>query len=595
MSKQHRLFKQSTKKRMSHFTAQPFYYWILLVFLSGCVVSQDQIYLNGNQSPEYDDLIDYYKVKAREYSDISLYVMGESDFGKPIYICVLGATSDSLETFLRARNSTVLLINNAIHPGEPCGVNASMQLVEDYALASTASKKDWPIVAIIPAYNIGGMHNRSSTSRANQNGPESHGFRGNARNLDLNRDFIKMDSQNAWTFAKIFHALDPDVFIDTHTSNGADYQHTMTYIGPLKGRCDAGISELVYDKMLPDVEKHLEEQWGMDLIPYVSMNGKTLDQGIHAFNATPRYATGYVELFNTLAITTEAHMLKPFEDRVKATYGFITGTIKWMSGNRDEIELRRSAAFERQLKMESVPILFERAAHQPHTILLKGYEWEMRASELTQQDRLYYNRDKPVDLEIPFHDVYVPKDSIVVPNFILVRGHETEVIKRLSANNVTFNRSEKTEMTLVYQFIIQGMETGKSPFEGHFLHSHITADERSALIRIEKGDYIIPVRQRNIQFILHVLFPQNEDSYFAWNFFDSYLQQKEYFSDYVFEEKALEFLMNNPDIEKEFREKQRSDESFASNRWSQLMWIYQRTDYYEGKTHRVLPIFLLRD
>jgi hypothetical protein len=32
------------------------------------------------------------------------------------------------------------------------------------------------------------MLNRNSTSRTNQNGPEEYGFRGNARNFDLNRD-----------------------------------------------------------------------------------------------------------------------------------------------------------------------------------------------------------------------------------------------------------------------------------------------------------------------------------------------------------------------------------------------------------------------
>ena len=69
--------------------------------------------------------------------------------------------------------------------------------------------------------------NRNSTTRTNQNGPESYGFRGNARNYDLNRDFIKSDTKNAKTFAQIFHLVQPDVFIDNHVSNGADYQYIL--------------------------------------------------------------------------------------------------------------------------------------------------------------------------------------------------------------------------------------------------------------------------------------------------------------------------------------------------------------------------------
>ena len=82
----------------------------------------------------------------------------------------------------------------------------------------------------IPVYNVDGALSRQDTSRVNQNGPEAFGFRGNARHLDLNRDFIKADSLNARTFAQVFTRWDPDVMVDTHTSNGADYQHVVTLI-----------------------------------------------------------------------------------------------------------------------------------------------------------------------------------------------------------------------------------------------------------------------------------------------------------------------------------------------------------------------------
>ena len=190
-----------------------------------------------------------------------------------------------------------------------------------------------PVIAIIPAYNVGGMMNRNSFSRANQNGPEEYGFRGNAQNLDLNRDFIKMDSENAKTFAKIFHSLDPDVFVDTHVSNGADYQYTLTYISSTKERMAPALMKLTYQELLPALTVQLKKKkW--DLFPYVDLVKETPKDGIQAFNDLPRYAMGYAALFDALSFTVETHMLKPFSQRVEATHDFLSELIQWTVSNK---------------------------------------------------------------------------------------------------------------------------------------------------------------------------------------------------------------------------------------------------------------------
>ena len=175
----------------------------------------------GSSTPTYYELTEHLINVSNSSKDIELYNMGKSDYGLPIYVCIVNGAKDSLQTFKKARNETTILFNNAIHPGEPDGVNACLILLDE-VLASGLNMEHMPVVAFIPAYNVGGMINRSSNSRANQNGPNEYGFRGNAQNLDLNRDFIKMDSRNSFVFSKIFHGLDPDVFVDNHVSNGAD-------------------------------------------------------------------------------------------------------------------------------------------------------------------------------------------------------------------------------------------------------------------------------------------------------------------------------------------------------------------------------------
>ncbi|MDQ3292253.1 MAG: hypothetical protein M3Q05_13280, partial [Bacteroidota bacterium] len=191
----------------------------------------------GNKTATYQECIAYYQKLDKAYEALKLVEYGSTDVGKPLHVAVLSSDKDFNPVSLRKKNKRILLIQNGIHPGEPEGIDASMMLARDYL-----QKKEWQaylkdvVVLFIPIYNVDGSLNRNSYSRANQEGPESYGFRGNARNLDLNRDYIKNDSRNAQTFTKIFQEWQPDVFVDTHTSNGADYQHTMTLIATQKDK-----------------------------------------------------------------------------------------------------------------------------------------------------------------------------------------------------------------------------------------------------------------------------------------------------------------------------------------------------------------------
>lgn len=559
----------------------------LLSLLSVNAFSQKD-YLVTNTTLEYKELIDFYKKKAKENIDIALYNMGTSDSGEPIYVCILGAESDSTKTFEECRKNTTILINNAIHAGEPCGVNACISIVNRYASLINEDKDNLPQIAIIPAYNIGGMLNRNSTTRANQEGPEEYGFRGNARNFDLNRDFIKMDSKNMFTFAKIYHSLDPDVFVDTHTSNGADYQYTITYIASLKDRMHPTMRDLMYDDMIPSISKQLASDFNYDLFPYIEMSTSRIDGGINAFNDLPRYSMGYTSLFNTYSFTTETHMLKSFDERVKSTYGFLLGLIDYTSNNKEVIEQSRRDAYASQLKSDFYYFNYEFSGDKD-SILFSGFEYSDIDSKITAQKRLKYDRTQPFTRYIPFQDHFIARDSVEIPNYYLVKGSESAVIERLKSAQVKMQDASEFSNKKVCWIRIEGYNTGNSPYEGHYLHNSTTTESVCDDYKFKRGDVLIPTDQKRVNFIVSVLEPRCEDSYFNWNFFDSYLQQKEYFSPYVFEEKALEVLEKDSHLEKEFRIKQKEDPEFASSRWAQLFFIYRHSEYYEP-THMVMPV-----
>ena len=541
----------------------------------------------GNTTPTYLELIDHLKSVSNNHPEVELYAMGSSDYGLPIYVCVVNGAQDSLRTFEKARNETTILINNAIHPGEPDGINACLIWLDKW-IANGKKVDNLPMIAFIPAYNVGGMMNRSSTSRANQNGPEEYGFRGNARNLDLNRDFIKMDSENAFTFCTIFHSLEPDVFVDNHVSNGADYQYTLTYISQMKERMAPSLRNLVYGSMLPEMTKNLRnKKW--DLFPYVELKGETPDEGIYAFNDLPRYAMGYAGLFNSISFTVETHMLKPFPERVQATLSFMEELIDWTKKNSNRIESSRKKAnnwVQDQTWFRINYVLSE----EKDSINFKGYEHSFPENEITGLKRLFYDRSKPYQKMIPYFNRYIPKDSVRIPDFYIVGGQEKEVIRRLQKNNVEFIRILKDSLLDVQSFVVTNFKSSDRPYEGHFKHKDMNYELMDLKCKLKPGDLLIPSKQNSAIFIHSVLQPKAEDSYFKWNFFDSYLQEKEYFSNYVFIDKVQEILDSDAKLKEEYIRKKNENESFRNSEWQQLYFIYSKSKYFEPSFMQ-LPIY----
>lgn len=542
---------------------------------------------DGNVTPTYPELIDIYKEFDRDHKEIELYEMGASDYGLPIYCCVINGARDSLKTFQKARNQTSILVNNAIHAGEPDGVNACILWIEKW-IASGKPSKNLPLIAIIPAYNVGGMMNRNSFSRANQNGPEEYGFRGNSQNLDLNRDFVKMDAKNTETFHKLFQALDPDVFVDTHVSNGADYQYTLTYISSMKARLAPSMQDLTYNKCLPILDSTLKIR-GWDLFPYVELLGDTPEEGIHSFNDLPRYAMGYASLFNALSFTVETHMLKPFPQRVQATMDFIDELFAFTFNYAFDIEKAKSEAFQYQLNQQYFKFDYHLDSIKD-SILFKGFEFTNPVSAITGQSRLKYHQEQPYTKYIPYKNTYYPSDSTRIPDFFIVGAQCQDVIRLLELNNIQFETCRNDEQLELYCQRIMDFETLKKPYEGHFYHSKVTSEIFMDSVYLKKGDVLIPTQQKGRNYVLSTLLPEAEDSYFRWNYFDSYLQQKEYFSSYVFEERAIEILSENPSLNAQFEELKKQDEAFRNSPSKQLEFIYKNSPHYEN-SHNVIPIY----
>ncbi|MEO1653907.1 MAG: M14 family metallopeptidase, partial [Bacteroidota bacterium] len=307
----------------------------------------------GTETVTYEQGIAFFQKMADNLPQIQLKTYGTTDIGLPLHLAIFSPSGEFDAQKLKAQGKSVLMINNAIHPGEPDGVDATLMLFRDYALdKNKAALLENTVLVTIPFYNVGGALNRGEYRRTNQNGPTSYGFRGNARNLDLNRDFIKADSRNVRAFMQIFQEWDPDVFVDNHVSNGADYQYVLTYLATQADKLGGDLGEYMRGHLIPDLkERMLAQDW--DICPYVNVYGRSpIPDGYTQFYDAPRYSSGYAALFQSLGFINETHMLKPFDVRVKATYSFMETIIEHLQENGAKIRQMRAAERARLAKQK---------------------------------------------------------------------------------------------------------------------------------------------------------------------------------------------------------------------------------------------------
>lgn len=545
---------------------------------------------NKNQTATYEQAIAYYKQLAKVSPQAKLLSYGTTDFGKPLHLLVLSKNKvfDPIE--LRKNNQRILLINNGIHPGEPEGIDASMMLARD--LLKDNHLPDNVVICIIPVYNIDGSFNRSSTSRANQNGPEAYGFRGNSKNYDLNRDFIKTDSKNSAAFQEIFNTWQPEIFVDTHTSNGADYQYTMTLIPTQKDKLNPILAEYLTKTMVPALYAGMKKK-GYELIPYINSVENTPDAGIIGFLETPRYSTGYAALHNSIGFMPETHMLKAYQKRVESTYQLLQTYVDLVNRDAKIIGENKRKADEAASIQKDFPLSWKLNESTYELITFKGFAAKYKPSAVSGADRLYYDRNDPYTKKIKYWNKFEPQLSVEKPAAYVIPKAWDKVIGLLKLNGVQVQELKADKELAVDVYYIEDYKTASRPYEGHYIHNNVQLVTKKQTLKFYKGDYLVYVNQPQNRYIMETLEPQATDSFFNWNFFDSVLDQKEHYSAYVFEDTAAGLLKDDPELKTKLNQKKIKDSTFAQNPSAQLEFVYQNSNYYE-KTHLRYPIARLQ-
>jgi hypothetical protein len=565
-------------------------FFIVALILSACTNNEDTRHFeyplkfetsNGTETSNYNEIIDFYSAAADFSSFISLNEFGVTDSGEALHLLQIKPEE-------QVENPLKFLIINGIHPGEPDGIDASMLMIKSIIDNTIQLPKEIELY-ILPVYNIGGAKNRNNSSRANQNGPEEYGFRGNALNYDLNRDFIKSDTQNSKAFYQIYHHVNPDVFVDTHVSNGADYQYTLTHLFTQSQQLGGDLGTYVHKDFIPKLEADLLTK-SLPITPYVNVFNRTPQDGFSQFLDSPRYSTGYTSLWNSLGLMIETHMLKAYKQRVDATLEMLKSLIYSSAKESSKIKQLRAQNFEKHLKAKNYDFNFQVDTTQYKTFSFLGYNATQEKSKVTEGKRLKYNTDQPLTYPVKYYNYFSPTNTVEIPKAYIIPKSYQKILELFQFNQVKMTKFQKDTILNAEVYSISNYKTGNAPYEGHYLHYQTEVESTIEKVEVKQGDVLIETNQKAIRYIIETLEPEAVDSFFNWNFFDVILQRKEGFSPYVFEDIAEEILLKNSDLRIKFDTLKSTNEEFANNAYAQLDWIYKHSKYYE-KAHHRYPIY----
>ncbi|MDY7536868.1 M14 family zinc carboxypeptidase [Undibacterium sp. RTI2.1] len=550
---------------------------------------------NQNQTTTWDQCIGFYQKLASTFPHVLHFSqIGISDAGVPIHAGVVTADGVFDREQIKHEQRPVFFNNNGIHPGEPEGIDACMALVRDWCvMPERLAQLGRTAFIFIPIYNVDGCHNRQNTSRVNQDGPELFGFRGNSLHLDLNRDFIKCDSLNAQVFNQFFTAWDPDVMVDTHTSNGADYPYTMTLIHTQTDKLGGDLGQFLREQMLPVMFADMAQR-GWPTCPYVNPVKESPDQGIEEFLETARFSTGYAALHHTIGFMPETHMLKPFADRYASMRALVEVALEFTIKHAEQIQQLRDAAKQQGKKRSHWPVKWRRDDEHVSTVRFKGYEACHKPSALGDYSRLYYDKHQAWEKDIPYFNHFKPEVVVPAPIAYVVPQQWRAAIERLQWNGVKIERIASDRIVQAQTYQIRSVTSRPHAYEGHLFHDDMELSTQTGTHQIKAGDIWITLDQDQARYAVETLEPQAHDSFFRWGFFNSVLEKKEAFSDYVFEDLAEELLREEPVLATQFATWKADHPQLLNDQNAVLSFIFAHCQRYaepEWRRYPVLAIF----
>lgn len=540
---------------------------------------------NYLQTPRYPETVAFSRILDSASGEIVFKTFGKSSEGRDLPLLIAARDGDFSPLAARRSGKAVVLVQAAIHAGEPDGKDAGLALFRDIALKRGAEGLlEDTVILFIPIFNVDGHELFGKYNRINQNGPSESGFRANSANLNLNRDYLKADTPETRAWLKLWNAWNPDFFIDCHVTDGADFRYNVTYEFAHHGEVHSILSSWMKNHFEGNVVPLIEKKGNL-ISRYIQMIDRSdPGKGIVTFIAGPRFATGYTPLRNRIGLLIEAHSVKPYKFRVRGTYDTIVAMIAEISREKQSLFKANQIADGTCRGCETSPpelmVLSQKVSRESNPILFKGYDFKLEDSQVSGATKIVYGR-APIDRTIPQYDSAEPAVTVKVPAYYVIPPQWLDVIDRLAAHGLRFWRIQEPVLLKVESYRFENPKWSNSPFEGRITLSAKSLPVSEARI-FPANSIVIPLDQTGWKIAVHFLEPDAPDSALFWGFFNSIFEQKEYAESYVMDKIAEQMLRDDPGLRSEFEERLK-DADFSANPRARLRFFYERSPYQENR------------
>ena len=548
---------------------------------------------NYRETPRYDETIAFSRKLAAASPLIRFREFGRSGESRALPLLIAAHGGTFTPQAARDAGKAIVLVQACIHAGETDGKDAGLALLRDIVITKTRASLLGVVVLFIPIYNTDGHERRSPYNRINQNGPAEMGWRANATNLNLNRDYMKADAPETRAWLRLWNEWNPDLFIDCHVTDGADFRYNVTY----QYEQHENVPPPIRDWLKTALEGRIipaTEAAGNLLSPYlVFRDNRDPLKGLNGFTATPRFSTGYTPLRNRPGLLIETHMLKDYRSRVRGTYDLLRFTLGEVNRNPEGL-LRAVRAADEQVIAEGrtydpsrkVALRLE-FTDKSVPFQLKGVEYRTELSDVSGAIRVIFGT-KPQDITVPFYNEAQATLTAAPPLYYIVPPQWTAVIEVLAAHGLRLQRLAEPFTADIESYRFDEVKWGSASFEGRVM---VTC--KKELVRERRtfpaGAVVVPMAQASARVALHLLEPDAPDSLVGWGFFNPILEQKEEGEDYVLEQLAREMLAKDEKLRREFEQRVANDPKFAASTRARLRFFYERSPYWD-KQMNLYPV-----
>ena len=550
-------------------------------------------------TPSYAETQAFLRRLARAAPDtIRLETFGTTPEGRPMTVVIAGKDGDLTPERARAAGKPIVLLQAGIHPGEIEGKDAGLMLLRDFAtMGRLPHLLDHAVLVYIPVYSVDGHENSGPYFRINQNGPEEMGFRGQSQYLNLNRDYVKADAPETRAWLTLWNAWKPDLLIDIHTTDGADYQYDLTWYAEDAHKLPPSIAawqaKAFAGQTMPRYEKlgHLAS-------PYLEFrDGRDITKGIENFGSGPRFSTGYAAIRNRAGLLIETHMLKSYEVRVRATYDVVRSMFEVINADPAAL-LQASKDADRWASSlsaqpgASLPVTFK-LDPTPKPFKLKGYAFTQTKSDISGDLWVQYDPKTNKTYDIQSWNDLLPDVSAPIPAAWAIPPQWTDIIERLDAQGIHYTRTTAATKVAVTRDELTQPKWADKPFEGHHMLKDVVVTPAKETVELPPGTVIVRADNVDAVLALNLLDARAPDSVLRWGYLNGIFEQKEYGEPRVLEALARKMLAENPSLKAEFDAKVKSDAAFAASPRARLTFFYERSPWYTVQKVGAYPVLRL--